>query len=724
MQTTLMTIIATVSCLHEIGRGLTFKNILHVNARAIKPMSVKVTTIRLTRIDAISQIKPTRPCAQMIITSETKREDKRFLHGRIRATQYNAAIKVATNAIDKNISKPIPALRDYTEYTYCKLMFSLKSFGIVSVHFKDMRHLLFVSPRHAVSTLAASFVFAIFTTFGLSLKWFGGTQFTNPAVWALFLLAIIGFYLILSALSRFLVSYSLRLHDHIRSFAPWAITAVVALIVCWGAVFLASFPGYYAYDTRFFNWYLEDGTIDSIYSVLYVLFVANIMRIGMMLFGSFDSGVAFYIVLQLMLLIGFVLYVLHSFYRSGCTRWMMVVFIAFYALDPIVAMLANCTTRDTLFSAFFVLLSMDIMAFIRSKERPEEPVIKAPKHGKSRSLRVSVNGRFGNAVQIVSIVLLMSLCTCYRSHCLYVFVLFGIIVAFFAISKHSRFTMIVIISSILSSTVLYAIWSGAIVASLNNVEHESSYGSTLCVVNMQMAYACADENIDVVNKLEDLGIDRELLADCSKSSPTNSDTAGFIVSKALKTPESEREYISIWAETVTRYPQIAIDAFLQLTKGAWSPFESINAYSYKEAYSYNQTKTSLFVCAEEPPVVMQSKIPWLQDFLWEVSRYDLLGGNPLTAWSVSTPFFLWLYIFTFMRAIQTRNRALSVACVLFACYILSLLIGPVVMTRYYLPLYLAAPLFVYCIFEGPKDWSASPSAKDQGLTGHVPQSRA
>jgi hypothetical protein len=156
-------------------------------------------------------------------------------------------------------------------------------------------------------------------------------------------------------------------------------------------------------------------------------------------------------------------------------------------------------------------------------------------------------------------------------------------------------------------------------------------------------------------------------------------------------------FLNLYIQEGIKHPSVYFDAFIALTYEAWYPFSTVDGYcrDASTGHAYYLSETSLFACDVEPPGVLNSKIPQLYDLLWDISRFKVLQNNPLTAWLVSVPFFLWLFMLVLCRSIIKRRYDIMIPCILCAAVVLTLLLGPMVVVRYYLFLLYLFPLMLY-----------------------------
>lgn len=250
----------------------------------------------------------------------------------------------------------------------------------------------------------------------------------------------------------------------------------------------------------------------------------------------------------------------------------------------------------------------------------------------------------------------------------------------------------------------FFLWSGPIsqlaLSGYTSIEVDHALIHLNSVPTQQLAYAWNDPDLSEE--------DRELFLQTIDESDKpflenvrydNADTARGAFRSVLFRNIDLPAFYKLYIKEGLRHPDAYLRGFLALTYEAWYPFSTPRGYNggWNTGYSYNESDTSLFACSVEPPAEFDSKFPALYNVLWKISRFDFLQSNPLTAWLVSIPFYLWLLLITFTRALIKREASVIAGCALLLSMVLTFLLGPVVLPRYYLGLFFAAPVMAFCL---------------------------
>jgi hypothetical protein len=459
---------------------------------------------------------------------------------------------------------------------------------------------------------------------------------------------------------------------HLRRFL--FISAII-LLICWGLTLLAAWPGYYCYDTDHFLGYLSTGYLKNSQPVIHTLLVSNVIRLGEKLLGSFDRGVALYFFMQIAVGISLVVHSLRCLARDGAPRWLLVFSVVFFAMNPAVSMLMCCSTKDTLFSLWLVMFGIILYSCVGSETVGWRDLALL---GLFSFLALSWRSNMVVALAVVAIVL------------------------FFALRK-SRPSRRRILLSLAMGVAMFALWSGPVCSALgvvsSNPLREAISFPSVEIARCQMT----DDSID--SDLVSLGVDPNEFSSYYNESHQFTDRLRAVFYGAVEQGRYS-ELFSLWVKVRMEHPLTCVAADLDLTKAAWCPWALMDGYN--EAYSksmsafdYDLTETCAFAAVCEPPVEQHSKIPALAGLYWEVSRFDdpaTLG--PLFVLMSVAPY-VWLLLVVLAHCSIVGNRAGKVFCWVLLSVVLTVLLGPMTLLRYYLYVILSLPMLLWLLVSRP-----------------------
>ena len=145
--------------------------------------------------------------------------------------------------------------------------------------------------------------------------------------------------------------------------------AFLIIVVCWIPVFLAAYPGYFCYDAYDeFKGYAFEG-ITTWHSVIHnILLGAIITNIGNAL-HDINIGIAVYTISQMLIVAGCFTYCISFLEKYNTSKIIKIISILYYALFPVIAMFAICSTKDTIFSALAVVSVILAIEALLDKEK-------------------------------------------------------------------------------------------------------------------------------------------------------------------------------------------------------------------------------------------------------------------------------------------------------------------------------------------------------------------
>lgn len=132
------------------------------------------------------------------------------------------------------------------------------------------------------------------------------------------------------------------------------------LCLCWLPFFLKDFPGSVLGDSfGSVQQALGDAAFSNHFPVVYTLFVGIFLKIGAAM-GSLIGGVFLYSLTQYVLLAAAYAYFLTWLDSKGVRRWYIIASLLFFAIPQTFAMQAVVMWKDPLFTAFLLLLTMQL----------------------------------------------------------------------------------------------------------------------------------------------------------------------------------------------------------------------------------------------------------------------------------------------------------------------------------------------------------------------------
>lgn len=440
--------------------------------------------------------------------------------------------------------------------------------------------------------------------------------------------------------------------------------AFLIIVVCWIPVFLAAYPGYFCYDAYDeFLQYLEE-RITTWHPPIHVFILGFIITHIANATYSFNIAIALYLFFQMLLIAGCFTYCISFLEKYNISKMIRIISVLYYALFPVVVMYAMCSTKDAIFSALAIV---SIIMAIEALLNKEEFI-----NSKSKQIKF---------------VMVMFLAIIFRNNAIYAYIPFLII---FAIAMKNKKILI----SIVSLIILYLIYIQII---YNVLQVSRTYNSEAFSVPLQQIARVYNYNYESLTK-EELDTIYEYTTDkqLKEYLPECSDKIKDLVYLGNM---GYSRFFKLWFEIGLKNPGMYIDSFLENTLGFWYPDTIIDGYNKKAPKLYGE-ETSYFAAMCEPPGEEDSKIPWLRDIYYNISRYTDINKIPVISMLFSLGAMAWgLFICIGYNIYKKRKEIVISLSIIFFLW-LTVLLGPMVLVRYVLILFFGFPLILAFTLNG------------------------
>lgn len=327
-------------------------------------------------------------------------------------------------------------------------------------------------------------------------------------------------------------------------------------------------------------------------------------------------------------------------------------------------MFAICSTKDTIFSALAVVSVILAIEALLDKEK-------------------FLNSKW-NQIKFAIIIFLAII---FRNNAIYAYIPFLII---FTIAMKNKKILI----SIVSLIILYLIYIQII---YNVLQVSRTYNSEAFSVPLQQIARVYNYNYESLTK-EELDTIYEYTTDkqLKEYLPECSDRIKNLVYLGNM---GYGKFFRLWFEIGLKNPGMYIDSFLENTLGFWYPDTIIDGYNKKAPKLYGE-ETSYFAAMCEPPGEEDSKIPWLRDIYYNISRYTDINKIPVISMLFSLGAMAWgLFICIGYNIYKKRKEIVISLSIIFFLW-LTVLLGPMVLVRYVLILFFGFPLILAFTLNG------------------------
>ena len=453
-----------------------------------------------------------------------------------------------------------------------------------------------------------------------------------------------------------------------------------AILLCgWIPILLASWPGYFCYDVNHAVMYANEGSLIDQQPLLHSIACGSILRMGNMLLGSWNGAVALYTCLQLCVLLALALLTLRCLSTLGFSAKMLVGCAIFYAINPAVALLSVCSSKDVLFGFCLTFLCVLLVRVLRYGE--------SLKHITRDCVLV------GTLLFVVLV---------YRGNVFYAFIALMPFAVLFLHRLDGRVTIRLLVTSA-TALVCVFVWNGPVTNALGTAR-SNSMREMISIPAVEIARCARFDNWGE-DEFERLGLDRTFISDLYSAGSYHSSDNVRVAFWPIVDEGKTGDLIRLWLLARRSHFSQCMVADLELTEAAWYVGATEDGYNllHVKDYEYDSTLSSTFAAWCESPARQESLLPWLSDAVWHISRYDTMAEQPLLHPLLSVACYLWLFLLVLARGFEKNDVAIKTVGVFLLLITGTMFLGPMVLLRYYYYLVLLAPLLLGLVFLRPQE---------------------
>jgi hypothetical protein len=450
----------------------------------------------------------------------------------------------------------------------------------------------------------------------------------------------------------------------------------LVIFVCWVPVFLAYYPAVMAYDFNIQSLQASWGPpyFSSHHPIAHTLLIWVFFQVGKM-FGSLQTGMAFYSIFQMLLLAAALAYAVTFIYRISRQKWVSVAALLFFGVFPYNSILSVSVTKDVIFAALFLVFMLLILERILFPE-------------KQSSKKLNILTFLDGFAMLL-----------FRNNAIYAFVAFAVIYVIASKGKE-RLRVFVLCAVIavsgklaLEALVTYCGYFGKGSA----VEMYSVPIQQFARVGYYHGYLHGNqldsETYDTIDKYVAANV-------WEAYNPPIADTVKIQVA-AYRFGDWKDDMAAMWkdwAKVGMKYPNEYIDAFLCLTNGYW--FLDDVTWAENLGYGLESRKGALFTFnasvseAQPDGIPNESKLPALERVLEEIVSNNCFYKLPVVSNLFKPAFYCWTMFICALGFMYQRRKNMLLLTVFPFMYLGTLLLGPVVIVRYLFPIIVFVPVLV------------------------------
>ena len=159
-------------------------------------------------------------------------------------------------------------------------------------------------------------------------------------------------------------------------------------------------------------------------------------------------------------------------------------------------------------------------------------------------------------------------------------------------------------------------------------------------------------------------------------------TKGTLDLEAIK--KNGKEYVGLYADLLQRYPKEYVDSFLENTYGYW--------YLWPELMLTWTRWKGFMVVESYSPFVIESKFPALFSYYQLFENSNLVNGEYIWSFVFMPATYFYFCVVVLFYGINNRDKTIVGITLFLLTVWLTYLLGPVVLVRYVLFLYLFVPV--------------------------------
>lgn len=519
------------------------------------------------------------------------------------------------------------------------------------------------SPKNLLFMVAAGIMTTILATIALYFMWHGGRKFVKEGTAASRLLLKPGFY--------------------------W-----VTILLCWLPCYLAYFPAIYSYDGEPQLIQYTEHAFNNHHPIAHTLFIGVCYDAGRFLQQRFNcplDGMAIYAFLQMILLSGAFACGFAFLIRRKASGRMLIATLIWCIIFPVHPLMAVSTTKDTFFTAFFI---MDFFLLVQVMEGLEKPEKKEMIQLCVVNLCLMLFRKNSLYIQIIllAIFLIAALCCfiSYRKLCRR-----GSSIAEKKFSKKNNMGLWVRLAAV--TLISIVAFRGAEQLLLYATDAEPGEAAEALSIPLQQLARTYKSNGEQM-KAEDLEILTDYLPEKGMENyrPYISDGVKMYFNNDLFR-ENPAEFFKIYLRLACEYPGSYLMAFAYQTMGDWFLTDISHCLVYQDWW---RDRTGYLITDATPVfsdryVKKENLLPAVRN-IYEAVATDCVHQRFLPLKILFAPaLYCFLILFAGVAFIRQKRYMQLVPWAAVIIYFLTVVAGPCVLIRYIYPFMALMPFLAF-----------------------------
>lgn len=421
----------------------------------------------------------------------------------------------------------------------------------------------------------------------------------------------------------------------------------VVILIFWSPYFLAYYPGIYGYDGPYQVSEFLTHNITTHHPVMHTFLLG-------MTVGKGQYGLLIYSIIQMTFLSFAFAYLLVYLAKWSQSKTVFTISIIAFLVLPFYPIMALTTTKNVIFTGFFVILQVQIIRITKEKNY------------------------FKTLSNILIFIVSSFFSMAFLRQFLYVFVV-SIFIMTFLLKENRRSLLLLSIISVLT----FLIYSGPI-SSMAHVINSSNdtVKESLSIPECQLSRV-AERHSNIAKS--DLRSIKNYLPDYQKYKypfETISDPVKDTFNASLF-KKSPVDFIELYLKMGREYPNEYVNAFCKITAPLWYPDMNNQTNPYEPYWETH----SLAVPPHETKKAHRQMLPAFRKYIDKFTNQRTYEKIPIVSlfFSAGVPFFIMLIGFAQSIVKKDRQEAL-IFVIPIVFWLVLLFFSPVILLRYVLPL--------------------------------------
>ena len=429
-------------------------------------------------------------------------------------------------------------------------------------------------------------------------------------------------------------------------------------------VLLGTFPGFFVYDAQDELNEVLTRTFTTHHPLLHVLLLGGTIALAHKITGSWNAGIFLYILLQMMVITAIFAYVTDYLYQKKLGKTGNLITCFYYGLFPTIVMFTLCSSKDGLFGAFLLLLTVFLFQMVEDLE-----------------------GFLSSRVKVVLFISSAVLMPLFRHNGFYAYLVFVPFALFYFRKKIKCFVTPMLLIPVALYLIISGLFSG--ILSSEGTHHQE----ILTVPIMQMARVYTYEP-DIMTQEE-----KELLTsyipeeNLKLYTPRVSDMVKIGFDNELYEKDS-KSFWKLWKSLLVRKPMTYLNAWFLTSYGYWYPASVMNVYQGNTVFTFTYEDSSYFGYEVEAPGHRASLIPALDSLYRYLSIGSFQQDAPVLALLFKPGCILLIYMFVLFYRLSRKSFSGVLPFMPMILTFLTVLLGPTYLVRYVVYLWTSLPLLL------------------------------